>query len=135
MAIAWLSASRRSLTVDELVSRGKYAQAIALCRAEFEKRQPSATERLRFADLLVLAGRPQEALPILLGVADEQARCGFHERALDTLRRANAIEPRRPDITRRFVDLAHALRKTLKPAQDARVNPDRHASSTRDRGR
>jgi thioredoxin-like negative regulator of GroEL len=131
MAIAWLTTSRRPATVDELVCKGRYAQAIALCRVEFERRQPSAAERLRFADLLVLAGRASEALPILLGVADEQARYGFHEKALEALRRANAIEPRRPEVTRRLEDLALTVRKALKPALHRPVDPGRDAGSTR----
>jgi CRP-like cAMP-binding protein len=111
MVLSWLSASRSPPTVDELVSRGKYTQAIALLRGQFEKRQPSAAERLRFVDLLVLAGRGQEASPILLGLADEQARYGFHSRALEALRRADAIEPGRREVRRRFEALALAMRK------------------------
>jgi hypothetical protein len=72
--------------------------------------------------LLVLAGRAPEALPILLGVADEQARYGFHEKALEALRRADAIEPRRPEVTRRFEDLALAVRKARTPSPRAPAN-------------
>ena len=69
-------------------------------------RPPTLADRIRLADLLVHADRGGEALPILLGVADEQTRYGFREKALEALRRADAIAPGDPATRERFVALA-----------------------------
>ena len=71
-------------------------------REEFAARYPGPTERLRFADVLILAGRDAEALPVLLGVADEQERYGFREKALEALRRAGEIAPGDPEVADRL---------------------------------
>jgi CRP-like cAMP-binding protein len=106
--------------VDDLVARRRYGKAVEALRAEFEGRQPSAAERLRLADLLVLANRGPEAVPILLGVADEQTRFGFTEKALEALRRASEVEPGRPDVGRRIASLKKAAVKpaAAEPAAD-----------------
>ena len=46
-----------------------------------------------------------EALPILLGAADELARYGFADRALEALRRADAIAPGHAEVRDRFETL------------------------------
>jgi tetratricopeptide (TPR) repeat protein len=102
MALSWISRSRKVGDVDSLVARGRYAKAVKALRAEFEGRQPTLAERLRYADLLVLASRSDEALPILLGVADEQARYGFRDKAVEALRRAEEIDPGHPKVRHRL---------------------------------
>ena len=82
---------RNALSVDELVAAGKYAQAAAMLRAEIQSRPATLSERLRLADLLVLADRGQDAVPLLLAVADDMASYGMEQRALEALRRADAI--------------------------------------------
>jgi CRP-like cAMP-binding protein len=119
MVLSWLARHRRPQTADNLVARGQYARALALLRVEFEKRQPTAAERLRFADLLVLVDRGNEALPILLGVADELSRYGFHEKALEALRRADAIEPGLDEVRRRFKAVAVAAQQRRAEAMPA----------------
>ena len=108
MVLSWLTRSRRSTSVDDLVARRQYEKAVEAFREEFDGRQPTPAERLRMADLLVLAGRGEDAMPILFGIADEQARFGFIDKALEALRRASEVEPGRPDIGRRI----HKLRET-----------------------
>jgi CRP-like cAMP-binding protein len=98
------------LTVDDLVAKGRHSEASVALRAELRTRTPTLADRLRLADLLVLAERGPEALPILLWVADEQARFGFVEKALEALRRADAIEPGRTEVRDRFVALSRATR-------------------------
>ena len=91
MVLSWLARSRRTASVDDLVARRRYAKAVRALRDGFEGRQPTAAERLRLADLLVLANRSSEAFPILLGLADEQTRFGSVDEALETLRRASEV--------------------------------------------
>jgi CRP-like cAMP-binding protein len=108
MALAWMKRSKRPTSVDDLVARAKYTKALELMRQEFAQRFPSATERLRFADVLVLAGRSTEAVPVLLGVADEQERYGFPDKALEALRRAAEIDPDQPEVIDRIVAIRTA---------------------------
>jgi CRP-like cAMP-binding protein len=124
----WLT-ERRPPSVDELVGTGKFAQAAAVLRTEMAGRPPTLSERLRLADLLVLADRGAAALPILLSVADDLARYGMGERALEALRRADAIAPGNDDIRQRFESMARTARAKLAAAEaiarglDAKTDP------------
>jgi len=120
MVLDWLSRSRQPPTADELVAKGRYAQAAAVLRAEMHGRTPTFPERLRLADLLVLADRDEEALPILLGVADELACYGRRDQALEALRRADAVAPGHSEVRRRFEALASSARARIAAAEAAR---------------
>ncbi|HSD67546.1 MAG TPA: cyclic nucleotide-binding domain-containing protein [Vicinamibacteria bacterium] len=117
MVLDWLSRSGRPPTVEELVAKGRYAQAAASFRAQLQGRTPTLDERLRLADLLVLAERAEEAVPILLGVADELARYGFNDRALEALRRVDAVAPGRSEVRQRFEALSRAARARIAAAR------------------
>jgi len=119
MVLSWLTRSRRSESVDDLVARRQYAKAVEAFYEELEGRQPTAAERLRLADLLVLAGRGEEAIPILLGVADEQKRFGFSDKALEALRRASEVQPGNPEVERRLARLQEALPSATSAVPDA----------------
>ena len=124
MVLDWLSRSHRPPTVDELVAKGRYAQAVAVLSTEIQGRTPTLPERLRLADLLVLADHGEQALPILLGVADELARYGFNDRALETLRRADAIAPGHSEVRDRFEALARTARARIAAAEAASRKPE-----------
>ena len=124
MVLDWLSRSHRPPTVDELVAKGRFAQAAAVLRTEIQDRTPTLPERLRLADLLVLADHGEQALPILLGVADELARYGFNDRALEALRRADAVAPGRSEIRDRFETLARSARARIAAAEAASRHPE-----------
>jgi len=100
----WLGKSKAS--IDDLVARKKYAQAVEAMRHQFKLKPPSAAERNRFAEVLILANRWQEAAPILIGLADEHIRFGFLDKAGDVLRRMKLVEPGRPDLADRWARLA-----------------------------
>ncbi len=129
MVLDWLPRSKPP-TVDELVAKRRYKQAVAVLRTQFEGRTPTLAERLRLADLLVLADHGEQALPILLGVADELARYSFNDRALEALRRADAVAPGHPEVRGRFASLARAARARIaaattatRPAEEKRAPP------------
>jgi hypothetical protein len=122
MVLDWLSRPGQPPSVEELVARERYAQAVAVLRTGFRDRTPSLGERLRLADLLVLADHAEEALPILLGAADELARGGSSDRALEALRRADAVAPGHAEVRRRFESLACAARARI--AEAAKGRPD-----------
>ncbi len=122
MVFDWLT--QRTRSVEDLVSKGRYAQAAAVLRTEIEGHTPTLAERLRLADLLVLAERGGEALPILLGVADELARYGFNDRALEALRRADAVAPGHAQVRDRFESLSRAARARIAAAEAASHRPE-----------
>lgn len=130
----WLS-QRHPPSVDELVAAGKYAQAAAVLRAELAGRPATLSERLKLADLLVLAERGKDAVAILLAVADDLARYGMSERALEALRRADAIEPGHAKVKERFEAMARAARARMATAEaiarglDAKTDPVGEASA------
>jgi len=101
MVLDWLGKPKVEADVALLVARKQYGQAIDVLRKSFAKRLPDVGQRLQFAALLVLARRGEEAVPVLLGLADEQVRLGFPERALPMLDRIDTIQPGRPDVARR----------------------------------
>jgi hypothetical protein len=105
MAPSWLSGSKGSTSVDDLIARKKYAQAVELLRGEFKAGRRDPRVRLQLADVLVLAGRGREAVPILMGLADEFARDGFAAKAISVLKKVQKIEPRRPDVDRQLAAL------------------------------
>jgi len=115
--------SRRPPSTDELVARGEYVEAAARLRSDLGDRTPTAGEMLRLADLLVLADRDEEALPILLDIADTYARHGFRDKALVALRRADAVDPGRPEVSRRFEALAFRPRPRRRPAAEPEDAP------------
>jgi len=47
MVLDWLSRSHRPPTVDELVAKGRYAQAAAVLRTQIEDRTPTLPEAMR----------------------------------------------------------------------------------------
>jgi len=118
MSSDWLK-ERWPPSVDELVAAGKCAQAAAVLRAELQSRPATHSERLRLADLLVLADRGNDAVPILLAAADDMARYGMNERALEALRRADAIEPGHAAVRERFEAIARAARARTAAAEAA----------------
>jgi CRP-like cAMP-binding protein len=115
--------AQRSM-VDALVAKGRYPQALAAFLVECAGRPPTPADRLRLADLLVLADRGEEAVPILLHVADEQKRNGYHYKALEALRRADAIAPGRSEIRRRFAELARSTQAARETRAKPTVRPD-----------
>jgi hypothetical protein len=124
MVLDWLSRSKPPPSVDELVAKGRYAQAVAVLRTEIRDRTPTLAERLRLADLLVLADRGEQALPILVGVADELTRYGFQDRALEALRRADAVAPGHADVRSRFEALARTARARIESAEASMGRPE-----------
>jgi CRP-like cAMP-binding protein len=116
MGLQWLG-KQAGAGLGDLIARRKHARAAALLRAEIAStgnRAPSV--RLQLADLLTLAGRGEEALPILIGLADELLSAGFPERAREALERAERIHPDRPGLQQRLQKLRPAPSATAAPA-------------------
>lgn len=96
-------------SVSDLVARKKFNRALSLLRSQFESGNRSPELRLQFAEVLVQTGKSEEAIPVLIGVADELA-AGSRERAIETLRRVEKIAPGREDVVMRLATLGVAAR-------------------------
>jgi cAMP-dependent protein kinase regulator len=92
-------------TVAELIARGKYGRAEKRLRQECQAGRREPELRLQLADVLVLGGRPQAAVPIYVGVADELARLGHGGRAIGVLKKIERLDPGRADVARRLAAL------------------------------
>lgn len=96
----------KSPSLDDLIARKKYAQALVVLREQFRRKSPDAPARQKFAELLILADRRAEAIPILLGLADEHLRFGFVDKAKDALGRIEKVERGRADVAQRLRRIA-----------------------------
>jgi hypothetical protein len=92
-------------TVPELIHRKKYGKAERLLRKEFEAGRRDAELRLQLADVIALAGRGGEAVPIYIGLADELARSGHAPKAIAVLKKIGRIVPGRSDVADRLAAL------------------------------
>ena len=90
--------------VGDLVARKKFSRAMALLRSQFESGNRSPELRLQFAEVLVQTGKGEEAIPVLIGVADELSAAS-RERAIEALRRVEQIDPGREEVVMRLATL------------------------------
>lgn len=105
MVLSFFSGGKQGQSVDDLIARKKYAQAVELLRAQFKAGSRESRLRLQLADVLVLAGKGKEAVPILLGLADEFAVDGFAAKAISVLKKVQKIDPGRKDVDRKLAGL------------------------------
>ena len=92
-------------TVPELIQRKKYDKAERLLRKEFDAGRRDASLRLQLADVIAMAGRSKEAVPIYVGLADEFARSGHAPKAIAILKKIDKISPGRSDVANRLAAL------------------------------
>lgn len=95
----------RGEDVADLIARKQYAKAIEIIKEQLRSQKADMRVRLQLADVLVMAGRPQEAVAVLLPLADEYARDGFAAKAVAVLKRIQKIDPRRRDVEPRLAAL------------------------------
>ena len=92
-------------TLPELIQKKKYDKAERLLRKEFDAGRRDASLRLQLADVIALAGRSKEAVPIYVGLADEFARSGHAPKAIAILKKIDKISPGRSDVANRLAAL------------------------------
>jgi CRP-like cAMP-binding protein len=91
------------------------ARAIEVLEAHFGESRWDPRMRLRLADLLLKAGKEQDALPILVGLADELAREGYPEKAVAILKKIEQVRRRHVEV----VNLAPLARSRPVPVAAA----------------
>jgi hypothetical protein len=102
-----LFGSRTPPTIGELIARKRLTEAIEALRGRLLVEHGSTALRLQLADVLVMAGRHDEAVPILIRLADEFAGEGQVARALSVLKKVQRIAPGRADVEARLGSFLH----------------------------
>jgi len=77
-----------------LAEPGTQERAVEALTAHFGDRHWDPRMRLRLADVLLQAGKDEEAVPILADLADELTREGFTEKAIAILKKIEKIQSR-----------------------------------------
>ena len=104
--------------ISELIARKKRARMIEMLRAQLEGRlAPGVQVRLQLADLLVQAGRGEEAVPVLIGLADEFAADGFVAKAIAILKRVEKVHQGRHDVASRITALVQQQQRAARSAR------------------
>ena len=121
-------------SIPELIQRKKYDKAERLLRKEFDAGRRDPQLRLQLADVIALAGRGVEAVPIYIGLADEFARAGHAPKAIAILKKIEKVSPGRGGVADRLAALigdrgagaaAVARRPEARSAAAARGAPGR----------
>ena len=88
--------------VVSLIAAKKYARAIEVLKAQLQKKGANPSLRMQLADVLILADKKQEAISLLIPLADQFAREGFAAKAVSVLKKIQKIEPGRHDVEARL---------------------------------
>jgi CRP-like cAMP-binding protein len=124
MPLDWLN-TPLDADIGELIAQRKRAKAIDMLRRQLQGRlAPPVGVRLQLADLLMQAGRIEEAVPVLLGLADEFAADGFVAKAVAILKRVDRVQPGRPDIAERLEKLVHQQKRAALPSRPRAAVPE-----------
>ena len=92
--------------VRELIAKKRYTRALQVLRKQLVRPGVTVNQRLQLADLLVQLGRPAEAVPVFIGLAEELAADGFTARAIAALKRVEKLDPGQPHVEARLAALA-----------------------------
>ena len=114
MSFDWLN-TPVDVPISELIARKKRARTIEALRAQLQGRlAPGVQVRLQLADLLVQAGRGDEAVPVLIGLADEFAADGFVAKAVAILKRVEKVHGGHPEVASRLATLVQQQQRAAR---------------------
>jgi hypothetical protein len=88
--------------VVSLIAAKKYARAIEILKVQLQKKGANPSLRMQLADVLILADKKQEAVALLLPLADQYARDGFAAKAVSVLKKVQKVDPGRRDVEERL---------------------------------
>jgi CRP/FNR family transcriptional regulator, cyclic AMP receptor protein len=103
--------------IPELIARKNFPKALEVIKAELQKRPHEVRLKIQQVDVLVMAGRNKEAIPVLMALADEHASDGFTAKAIAFLKRIDKLEPGRRDVEERLSHLAQEKARHAPVAQ------------------
>ena len=101
-----MSRGRPREDVRELIAKKRYTRALQVLRQQLTRPGVTVNQRMQLADLLVQLGRPAEAVPVFIGLAEELAKDGFIARAIAALKRVEKLDPGQPHVEARLAALA-----------------------------
>lgn len=101
--------------VRDLIARRNFAKAIEALKAELQRRRGDERLRVQLADVLVMAGRPKEAVELLNSLADDLALEGQAGKAITALKKIQRLERGREDIEEK---LSYLIKHQSRPAFD-----------------
>lgn len=101
--------------LSQLIAKKKFPKAIEVIREELKRRKGDPNLRRQLADVLVMAGRPKEAVPILLELADDLALKGAAGKAIALLKRAQRLGPGQKEVEEQ---LAYLIAQEKAPSKD-----------------
>jgi hypothetical protein len=91
--------------VGDLIAKKKYARAIEVLGEQLRRGSSDPRVRNQLADVLIMAGREKEAVPVLIELADEYARDNQAPRAIALLKKIERIDPGRRDVDQKLASL------------------------------
>jgi hypothetical protein len=91
--------------VVSLIAAKKYAQAIEALKSQLKRRGANPSLRMQLADVLVLAEKKNEAIALLLPLADQFATEGFAAKAVSVLKKVQKLDPGRREVESRLARL------------------------------
>ncbi len=91
--------------VVSLIASKKYARAIEVLKAQLRAKGANPSLRMQLADVLILADKKNEAVSLLLPLADQYANEGFAAKAVSVLKKVQKIDPGRRDVDSRLARL------------------------------
>ncbi len=112
--------SAQAAGLSELIAKKRYPKAIEVLREQLKGRRRDPRVRRQLADVLAMAGRPKEAVPILLELAEDLALSGAAGKAIAILKRAQRLGPGQPEVEEQ---LAYLINQEKAPSADPWVRP------------
>lgn len=109
--------------VGDLIAKKKYARAIEVLGEQLRRGSADPRVRNQLADVLIMAGREKEAVPVLIGLADEYARDNQAPRAIALLKKIERIDPGRRDVDQKLASLIRDKKPKPKPGQSGGWQP------------
>lgn len=95
----------KGTSIEELIERKKYGRAVELLRARFRAGHRDVALRQQLADVLILAGKQKEAVPIIIGLADEYAFDGQAAKAIALLKKLELLQSTPAEVEGRLAAL------------------------------
>lgn len=117
--MAWFGSGSES--VPELIAKRKYDKAVALLEEQLGQEASNPRVRLQLADVLVMAGRQLDAVPVLIEVADMYAKNAEAPKAIAALKKIERLAPGRRDVATKLASLIRE--KTVTKAAPAFFEP------------
>lgn len=102
--------------VGDLIAKKKYARAIEVLGEQLRRGSSDPRVRNQLADVLIMAGREKEAVPVLIELADDYARDNQAPRAIALLKKIERIDPGRRDVDQKLASLIRDKRPKSKPS-------------------